>query len=136
MLRGTLLAESLRLGHDLRVAELVVTRVGRHDVSGTTAPGADGASEPRGAVGEQPKVWTFVDFEAPDGRADELAAALAGALSAETGWYADFRVGDDHVVVFTDRVFRYRIGDHAGRDAAVRYGISAGTPAHQLDWGP
>lgn len=136
MLRGTLLAESLRLGHDLRVADLDVTRIGRHDVSGTTTPGEQVPAEPRGAVGAQPTVWTFVDFEAPDERADELADALAEALSPETGWYADFRVGAEHVVVFARRVFRYRIGDRAGRDAAVRHGIAAGTPPHQLDWGP
>ena len=38
MLRGTLLAESLRVGHDLRVADLKVTRIGRHDVSQSTVP--------------------------------------------------------------------------------------------------
>jgi hypothetical protein len=56
-------------------------------------------------------VWTFFDFEAPDNRADELAQALAAALETTSGWWADFVVGDDHVVVFADRVFRYRIGD-------------------------
>jgi hypothetical protein len=130
VLRGTLLAESLRLGRDLRVADLVVTRIGRHDVTESTDPSADG-----GSTATQPSTWTFVDFEAPDERAEELARALAEALLADDGWYADFVVGDDHVVVFAERIFRYRIGDVAARAEAVAYGIAAGTPPHQLDWG-
>ena len=133
MLRGTLLAESLRLGRDLRVADLVVTRIGRHDVTESTDPVGDGGSG--GATATQPSTWTFVEFEAPDERAEELARALAEALLADDGWYADFVVGDDHVVVFSGRIFRYRIGDVAARAEAVAHGIAAGTPPHQLDWG-
>ncbi|HYI57107.1 MAG TPA: hypothetical protein VEX66_03000 [Microlunatus sp.] len=122
MLTGRLLAESLRIGIDLTVPDLRVVRLGRHDV-------AAGASD------TQPPVWTFLDFEAPDERADDLARALAAALDTRTGWYADFCVGDDHVVVFANRVFRYRIGDRRARDEAVAWGRAAGTPEHQLDWG-
>ena len=122
MIAGCLLAESLAVGADLKVPDLVVTRLGRHDASGSTVP-------------TQPDVWTFVNFEAPDERADELASVLAEMLRPEDGWYADFRVGDDHVVVFSGRVFRYRVGDQAGRAEVVDYGRRAGTPEHQLDWG-
>jgi hypothetical protein len=122
MLRGRLLTESLRVGADLRVPSLRVVRVGRHDVSDSTTAG-------------QPHVWTFLDFEAPDEIADELAAALAEAMTDEPGWYADFQVGDDHVVVFPGRVFRYAKGDHTARQAAVAHGRTAGVPDHQLDWG-
>jgi hypothetical protein len=124
MLKGRLLAESLRIGHDLQISGFEVVRIGRHDVS-----------EPGGATEAQPSVWTFVDFEAPDERADELAAALAEALLAEHGWYADFTAKDEHYVVFAGKVFRYRIGDPGGRSEAVAYGLRAGTPEHQLDWG-
>ncbi len=121
MLTGRVLAESLRIGVDLAVPGLRVTRLGRHDVSGST-------------VASQPGVWTFLDVEAPDERADELASALAAALRSDDGWYADFSVGDEHVVVFADHVFRYRRGDAAARAQAVAYGLTAGTPRHQLDW--
>jgi hypothetical protein len=122
MLRGRLLAESLRVGADLRIPALRVVRVGRHDVSGST-------------TNAQPGVWTFLDFEAPEEVADELADALAGALTRDPGWYADFEVGNDHVVVFAGRVFRYAKGDRAGRAAAADYGRTVGVPDHQLDWG-
>jgi len=55
----------------------------------------------------QPKVWTFLDFEAPEERADELAVTLASGLLTDDGWYADFEVGDQDVVVFADKVFQY-----------------------------
>jgi hypothetical protein len=72
---------------------------------------------------------------APDESADQISDALADALLADHGWWADFIVGNDHVVVFASKVFRYRIGGNDGRQEAVEYGLAAGTPRHQLDWG-
>lgn len=82
----------------------------------------------------QPTEWTVIGFEADDDEADDLAEALSSNLKREGGWYADFRAGDDHVVVFAGRVFRYRRGDVEGREEAMRYGESVGVPRHQLDW--
>jgi hypothetical protein len=82
-----------------------------------------------------PDIWTLLDVDGPDDVAEDLASALAGALVVGQGWYADFRVGADHVVVFPERVFRYTMGDQAGHNEAVEYGKSVGVPAHQLDWG-
>jgi len=121
MLRGLLLTESLRVGAELVVDDLRVTRLVRRDVSDSV-------------VASQPDVWTFLEYEAPDERADELAEALSRILRPEDGWYTDFAVGDDHVVVFAERVFRYRQGDEAGLAEAVAHGRSVGTPEHQLDW--
>jgi hypothetical protein len=114
--------ESLRLGAELSVPGLRIVRLVRQDVSGSI-------------VESQPDVWSFVDFEADEDLADRLAAALASVLRPEDGWYADFTAADDHVVVFANRVFRYRRGDEAARDEAVAHGRSAGTPENQLDWG-
>jgi hypothetical protein len=121
MLRGRLLTESLRIGADVAVPDLRVTRVGRQDVSSSVSA-------------TQPTVWTYLDFEAPEERADELAAALAAALLPDDGWYADFELDDEHVVVYTGKVFRYAKGDAAGRAQAIAYGRAAGTPERQLDW--
>jgi hypothetical protein len=121
MLRGLILAESLRPGAVLEVPDLRIARVWREDVSASTAP-------------TQPPLWTFLDVEAPDERAGALADALAATLSDDGGWYADFRVGADHVVVFAGRVFRYRRGDGTAKAHVVAYGRSVGVPAHQLDW--
>src|SRR5829696_1202580 len=65
MLRGRLLAESIRVGADLEVADLRVVRIGRHDVSSSTIPSGDfdpADDSPRGAVAGQPLIWTFLDF--------------------------------------------------------------------------
>jgi hypothetical protein len=120
MWSGRILAESLRVGADVVVPDIRLVRCGRHEVS-------DPAET-------QPAVWTYVDVEIPDNRADELADSLSRALLAEGGWYADFRSESEHIVIFSDRVFRYPHGDPAGRAAAVEYGLSVGVPARQLDW--
>lgn len=137
MIRGRIIAESLRPGADLSLAGLRLSRLGRHDVSTSTVP-ADGrpAEQQHGATAAQPTVWTFVDFEGPSSLADDLAHLLADALEPTTGWWADFTIDDDeHAIVFAGRAFRYRIGDEAGRAEAVAWGLAAGTPPHQLDWG-
>jgi hypothetical protein len=120
MLSGTLLAESIQIGAELRMDGLIVTKIFRKDFP----------DEPPG----MPATWTFVEFQAEDDRAGELAQKLADVLIAEGGWYADFGVGGDHVVVFAGKVFRYRKGDEAGRAEATEYGLSVGCPADQLDW--
>jgi ribosomal protein L13 len=122
MLRGRVLIDSLRVGAELAVPDLRVRRLGREDVSASASP-------------TQPKIWGFLDFEAPDERAGELAAALAAALLSDDGWYSNFEVGDEHVVVFADKIFRYATGDRAAHREAVAYALAAGTPKHQIDWG-
>ena len=139
MIRGRLIAESFRVGAELLISDLRVVRLGRHDVTSATLP-ADERHEGRehhGVVPAQPRIWTFVDIEAPSSAAGELAQALANALEPELGWWADFSIDDaEHVVVFAGRIFRYVIGDEAARAEAVAWGRSVGTPEHQLDWGP
>ncbi len=118
MLTGTLLTESLRLGAELHVPGLRLTSVSRRE-----------------QPGRQPPVWTFLEFEADqDDLAGPLADSLAQSLLAEGGWYADFAVGEEHVVVFARKIFRYRRGDRDGRAAAMDYGRAAGVPEDELDW--
>ena len=94
------------------------------------------ARSSRGAVAGQSPIWTFLDFEAPDDRADDLAQALAAALEGETGLWADFVVGGDHVVVFAGRVsFVTASATHALGAESVAWGRASGTPEHQLDGG-
>lgn len=120
MLSGTLLAESIRVNAELSADGLTVTRIVRHDEP----------DEPP----EMPSIWTIIEFTAEDDRADEIAGKLADVLIAEGGWFANFVVGDEHVVIFAGKVFRYRKGDEAGRAEATAYGLSVGCPADQLDW--
>ncbi|MFF4905395.1 hypothetical protein ACFY2T_11035 [Streptomyces sp. NPDC001260] len=121
MINGYVIGESLRPGAEFAPRGLRLRKVGRLDVSESAAAG-------------QPSYWTFVEWEAEEEDVAGLAQALADALEPENGWYADFTAGEERVVVFAGKVFRYRRGDPAGRAEAVAYGRSVGTPAHQLDW--
>jgi hypothetical protein len=121
MLRGTLIGESLRPGSHLDTTNLWVTRIARWDLTDSVGP-------------DQPGQWTVIDFEADDAGADALAESLAGALRPDGGWYCDFAVGSDRVVVFAGRAFRFPRGDRAGRAEAVAFGLTVGVPEHQLDW--
>jgi hypothetical protein len=122
MLTGTVIAESLRIGSELRVPSMRIVRVERVDVSASSTPA-------------QPDVFTLMDLEADDEVADRLADTLAATLADGPAWYADFRAGDEHVVVFPGRIFRYTVGDAGGRQEAVEYGRGVGIPEPQLDWG-
>ena len=131
--RGRFVAESLRMGAKVKLAGVELTSVSRHDVSAGTRP--DGAVRAEdGAAAGQPHVWTFVDFAGSDDLARDVAETLSAALVVEGGWYADMDVGDDKIVIFADRVFRYRRGDSFGREEAASYGRHVGVPEHQLDW--
>jgi hypothetical protein len=110
MLTGTLVGESLRPGSHLDTAHLSVTRIARWDLADSVGP-------------DQPGQWTVIDFEAEDTEAETLAHVLAGALRPDGGWYCDFIVGTERVVVFADRAFRYPRGDRAGRVTGFTDGI-------------
>ena len=120
MLRGGLIAESLRVGAVLSGVDLTVRRVSRADVGDVDAG--------------QPLTWTFIEFEAAAGDADRLAEALSAVLETRGHWYCDFRTDDETFVVFSGRVFRYRRGDARGRAKAADYARSVGVPEPQVDW--
>ena len=89
MLRGAIVAESLRLGAVVDGVPLVVRKLERVDA---------------GVEGQLPH-WTLSWFEAHEADADRLAAALAEALEANGGWYADFHSDVEVTVVFAGHVF-------------------------------
>jgi hypothetical protein len=118
MLRGAIVAESIRLGASVEGVPLVVRKLERLDAG----------------VGEQPREWTLVWFEARDEDGDRLAVALSDALEVKGGWYADFHSDSAVTVVFARRVFRYRRGDVSERAKVADYARSVGVPERQLDW--
>ncbi|GAA0511638.1 hypothetical protein Ade02nite_44760 [Paractinoplanes deccanensis] len=116
---GRLIGDSLRPGAEFAPPGTRIVRVFRQDQENTQAAA-------------QPAAWTVIDFESDD--AGALADALSACLNPEGGWYADFSDGEDHVVVFAGKIFRYGPGDTETHEAAKSYGRSVGVPEHQLDW--
>jgi hypothetical protein len=118
---GYVIGESLRPGAVFQPHGLRLRNVTRLDVS-------------ESASAAQPGLWTLVEWDTDGDDVSGLAEALSEALEPDNGWYADFTAGEERVVVFAGKVFRYRRGDAAGRAEAIAYGRSVGTPEHQLDW--
>ena len=88
-------------------------------------------------LGDQPRAWTLVWFEAQDDDRDRLASALSDALEATGGWYADFHSDSDVTVVFAG-VASFVTGGAtpAERAKVVEYARSAGVPEQQGSIGP
>jgi len=119
VIRGAIIAESLKPGTVLEGYDLLVTRWSRYEV---------------GEVPEwQPSVWTLIEFEADEETSDALAQRLCKDLR-EPGWYANWYSDTQAVVVFPEKVFRYKRGSKAGRTKAQNYGRACGVPEAQLDW--
>jgi hypothetical protein len=116
---GTLLAESLRPGAVLDGVPLGLRRVRRLDAGDPSAG--------------QPVTWTFIELEVPDAAAAAFADRVAAAL-APGPWYCDLRNGDEVVVVFAARVFRYARGDRRARGEVEAHARAVGVPEAQIDW--
>ncbi len=81
----------------------------------------------------QSGVWTAITFEGPEAEADAVAARISRAIDVR--WYANLSTEHDTIVIFHDRVFRYRRGDPAQRAIAQQHALAIGVPAWQIDWG-
>lgn len=61
-----------------------------------------------GSVGDvsvgQPSAWTFIEFNAEESCAVDLAEALTMTVDPKLGWYCVFRTDEETFVVFSDRV--------------------------------
>jgi hypothetical protein len=121
MVSGYVIAESMRTGSQLANIPLRLTKIERRAIENAPA--------------EQPAVWTMIEFEFAEQDAERIAAALADVLDERGGWgYSDFSLGNEKLVIFPGRVFRYSRGDKAARADAQAHGRSLGVPDSQLDW--
>lgn len=119
VIRGTILAESIKPGATFHGHGMRIIRWSRYEVS-------DPAEQ-------QPPVWTAIEFEAPADASDALAGDLSDALLSPS-WYVNWSSDTEATIVFPGRMFRYRRGDKAGREAAQEFGRNCGVPEPQLDW--
>jgi len=120
MIRAYIIGESIRPGASLQDLKATLVSVDREE-AGNAAP-------------NQPKVWTTVVFDTSL-ESDRLAANLSKILDDRpTVCYTHFRAGEEMFVVFPGRIFRYPVGDTAGRSHAQDYARAVGVPGRQVDW--
>ena len=122
---GYVIAESIRPGSRLEGFPFTLTRIERSTVDTAT--------------GDQPSAWTMIQFEFPTEEAERLATALAAVLD-EPGWYTNFDVDGDKVVIFPRRdtdeparaeaeAYARSLARHSRRPAGlVGVGVSGGHP--------
>ena len=120
MVSSYVLVEGLRAGARLDGIPLTLKAIERYAVED--------------AAPTQPPLWTTVEFAFAEEDAERVAEKLADVLDENGGWYTDFTLNDETVVIFAHRVFRYRTGDTAARAEVAAYGRAHGVPEHQLDW--
>jgi hypothetical protein len=124
LIKGTIIAESIRAGASLDAIPLTVRKIRRG------GPASLAAEQEAAGI---PSRWTLIEFEIRDDQAAALADSLAEVLD-DTGWYVDFHSAAETFVVFAGRVFRYPRGDKNGRAEAESHARSRGVPDAQLDW--
>ena len=118
MYEGLIIKESLKNESILERLDIIKTEV--WDV--------DNASE------DQPKQWHVSYFQVEENKIDDIAEQISKSLQ-NGKWYVNFSGNVEYtVVVFPDKVFKYKKGDIKERAMAVEYGRGLQIPESQLDW--
>ena len=113
MFRGTIIKESLsdELILDLIVIEKVeIRKTENHAVN-------------------QPKYWTAISFNV---NSEEFTNELSKALKEE--WYVDLGNNIEKIIVFKNKVIKYKLGDLTGKQQAIDHCKKIGVPESQMDW--
>jgi type IV secretory pathway VirD2 relaxase len=82
------------------------------------------------------KQWIMYAVEIPDGEAEMIAETLSKSLDREHEWYADFKNGTNHYIIFRDKIFCIDRNSKGQYEEAKRYGLSLGIPEYQVDFAP
>jgi len=81
------------------------------------------------------KKWTLHRVEIPLEIVDRVAKKISDSISTENGpWYADFKTGARHYIIFSGRIFIIDRSDRKQYENARQYGVKLGIPEHQLDF--
>lgn len=105
-----MITESLRVGATLEGFRLSVSPVHREHAN----------LSPEQVLHGRSAIWTVIEFDIRDNEADRLADALSHSLD-RFGWLAHLQSDAQAFVEFSNRVFRYRRGDSAGRARAQTF---------------
>ena len=82
------------------------------------------------------KQWTVHTIEISPDKAAKIAIEISKCLESAHNWYADFKNGELHFIIFRNKVFRIDRASKAQYDQAKKYGVSLGIPKYQVDFHP
>lgn len=85
------------------------------------------------------KQWTLHTVEIEPEKVNLFARQLSQAIEQPgqkkgDAWYADFNDGKTVYVIFSNKIFTWKIGDQIAKKQASNYGIKMGIPKHQVNW--
>ena len=75
------------------------------------------------------KYWTMIWFTSNEADFPERLSSVI-----LKGWFADMKEDHTKLIVFSDAVLRYEIGNTAEKDTVLDECRRHGIPEHQLDW--
>ena len=82
------------------------------------------------------KQWTLYTVEINADKVAKIATEISKCLESAHNWYADFKNGELHFIVFRNKVFRIDKTSKEQYDQVKKYGISLGIPEYQVDFHP
>ncbi len=82
------------------------------------------------------KRWTLHTVKIPENQAAIIAVELSRALDSQHRWYADFKNGTHHFIIFRNKIFHIDRKSKEQYDSAKQYGIALGIPEYQVDFHP
>ncbi|MFA6404468.1 MAG: hypothetical protein WCW03_00450 [Candidatus Paceibacterota bacterium] len=82
------------------------------------------------------KQWTLHTVEILENQARDVAEKISKVLDSKHDWYADFKNGTHHYIIFRDKVFYIDRKSKEQYNEAKHYGISLGIPEYQVDFAP
>jgi hypothetical protein len=82
------------------------------------------------------KQWTMHTVEISEEDADKIAEQLSQDLDKDHAWYADFKNGNYHFIIYRGKIFKVDLKNPVLYQDAKKYGIELGIPEYQVDFAP
>jgi len=82
------------------------------------------------------KQWTLHTVKLTEDNIDAIAEEISTSLEKDHNWYADFKNGQYHYIIYRNKVFKVDLNHPRLYKNAREYGISIGIPEYQIDFAP
>lgn len=82
------------------------------------------------------KQWTLHKVEINPDKIQVVAEKISKSLDKDHvhSWYADFKDGDTHYVIYRDKIFKIDMTKKEEYREATQYGLALGIPSYQIDF--